>query len=355
MLVTNFGTDIAQTVYEALGASDICDYLKPNFSVAIKPNLVAPRPASDGATTHPEAVEGILRFLQEFGISPGKVSIIESSQIGDDTRRAFANCGYEPLVKKYGVSLFDLKQDSCTVLEFSGTKVEICNRALETDFLINVPVLKAHCQTNLTCTMKNLKGCIPDREKRRFHTIGLHRPIAALNALVKTGYCVVDGICGDLTFEEGGNPTYANRIVVGRDPVLVDSFCAEIIGYYPTDIEYLNIAKNWGLGGFFSPDTNLIELNTDKKPRHSVAASRLAARYEKNIHQDGACSACYAALIHALHRASGSDLRHGEICIGQGFREKPGGGLGIGDCTRHMSRFVPGCPPRATDIISALE
>ncbi|MCL2578083.1 MAG: DUF362 domain-containing protein [Defluviitaleaceae bacterium] len=350
MLVVSYGTEIEKITYETLLASDISDYLKPNFSVAIKPNLVVSRPASEGATTHPEVVAGILRFLLEFGVVASKISIIESSWIGDDTLRAFKACGYEPLREKYGVSLACLKEDSCERVEYKGISMDICKRALETDFLINVPVLKAHCQTNLTCNMKNLKGCIPDKEKRRFHTLGLHKPIAALNALLSTNYCVVDGICGDLTFEEGGNPFYANRIIAGHNVITVDSFCAELIGYQPEDVEYLNIAKKWGLGEFFSPEVPIKELFADKKPVNNAKSTRLAARYEKRIDENGACSACYAALIFALHRAGGSNEH---IFIGQGFKEKHNhGAIGIGNCTRNFLRYVPGCPPKATEIIN---
>lgn len=35
--------------------------------IGIKPNLVAPVPAEDGGTTHPEVVEGLLQYLQEHG------------------------------------------------------------------------------------------------------------------------------------------------------------------------------------------------------------------------------------------------------------------------------------------------
>jgi uncharacterized protein (DUF362 family) len=351
MLTLAYGTDISKITYETLAASDIGEYLRQDFSVAVKPNLVVSRPASEGATTHPEVTEGIVRFLLDFGVAAKKLSIIESSWIGDDTSRAFSSCGYQYLHKQYGVELFDLKQDSCVKKEAHGISMEICRRALETDFLINVPVLKAHCQTRLTCNMKNLKGCIPDREKRRFHTIGLHKPIAALNALVKTGYCVVDGICGDLTFEEGGNPTYANRIIVGRDAVLVDSFCAELIGYRPDDIEYLTLAKKFGIGEFFSHSTYVKELFSDKKPPNTFKAARTAVRYEKNIAEDGACSACYAALIHALHRVGGSNEK---FCIGQGFRQKKSDALGIGNCTKNFPRHVAGCPPKAVDIIERI-
>jgi uncharacterized protein (DUF362 family) len=218
--------------------------------VSIKPNLVVSRPANNGATTHPEVVEGIILFLMDFGIK--KIKIIESSWVGDSTRRAYKNCGYEELARKYDIPLIDLKNDSCTVHSHNGYEIDLCDEALKTDFLINVPVLKAHCQTGMTCCMKNLKGCIPDGEKRRFHSLGLHKPIAVLNVLIKTGYCVVDGICGDLSFEEGGNPVEANRIIAGRNPLLVDSFCAELIGYRPDEIAYLSYGKSLGIGEYYS-------------------------------------------------------------------------------------------------------
>ena len=315
--------------------------------------MVVSRPASDGATTHPEVVEGILLYLQNFGVAMKNVSIIESAWVGDDTRRAFKVCGYEDLRKRYGVSLHDLKSDKTTGLTFKGCRIDVCNRALETGFLINVPVLKAHSQTRLTCCLKNLKGCIPDGEKRSFHSQGLHKPIAALNGLLKTGYNVVDSVCGDLSFEEGGTPTYAGRVLVGRCPVMVDSFCAELIGLRAEDVGYLELAESWGIGRYFSPQTSVIELNASSKPTREAKASRAAERYKKLIDEDGACSACYAALVHALHRSEGR-LGSGKFHIGQGYRNKPGDGVGIGSCTKHSHVSIPGCPPKAVDIIEGV-
>ena len=58
----------------------------------------------------------------------------------------------------------------------------------------------------MTCALKNLKGCLPDREKRNFHSDGLMKPIAALGAFLKPALVIVDSICGDLNFEEGEIP-----------------------------------------------------------------------------------------------------------------------------------------------------
>ena len=354
MIVVTYGKDIVKNTYDTLTASDINLYLKADFSVSIKPNLVVSRPAYDGATTHPEVVEGIILFLKDFGVT--KIKIIESSWVGDSTKRAYKNCGYEEISRKYNVPLIDLKSDSCTSLKYGEYKIEICDEALKTDFLINVPVLKAHCQTRFTCCMKNLKGCISDSEKRKFHSLGLHKPIAALNMLVKTGYCVVDGICGDLSFEEGGNPVEANRIIAGQNPLMVDSYCAELIGYRPDEIEYLYYGKKSGVGEYYSDKIKILELNPENKPVHEIKSGRTADRYQNNsnIHEDSACSACYSSLIYAMHRLGGRINKTEKIYIGQGFKNKNGEGLGIGNCTRGFTKCVTGCPPKATDIIDML-
>ena len=351
MIVVSYGKDILKNTYEILSASDICSHLKQDMAVAIKPNLVVPGPASGGATTHPEIVEGIIRFIKDFGIN--KIRIIESSWVGDSTKRAFKDCGYEELAKVYGVPLIDLKSDETTTLLYGDTKIDICNEALDTDFLINVPVLKAHSQTRLTCCMKNLKGCIPDSEKRRFHTLGLHKPIATLNMLLKTGYCVIDGICGDLSHEEGGNPVESNRIIAGQNPLTLDSYCAELIGYKPDEIGYISYGKKLGVGEYYSQKTKLLELNRQNKPVRKPEYGRIAERYTKFIDEDAACSACYASLVFALNKLKQPHYPD-KIHIGQGYKGKGGHGIGVGDCACGYKLNVPGCPPKATDIVEKL-
>ena len=351
MIVISYGRDVEKSTYGALEASDIRSHLKQGMEVAIKPNLVVPGPASNGATTHPEVVEGIIRFIKDFGIN--NIKVIESSWVGDCTKRAFKYCNYEGLARKYGIPLIDLKDDSTTRLTHGGMNIDICNEALKTDFLINVPVLKAHCQTRLTCCMKNLKGCIPDSEKRRFHTLGLHKPIAVLNTLLKTGYCVVDGICGDLSFEEGGNPVESNRVIVGQNPLTVDSCCAELIGYKPDEIGYIAYGKELGIGEYYSEKTGLVELDAQKKPVRVPDAGRSAERYAELIEEDAACSACFASLVFALNKL-GKPRFNGKIHIGQGFAGKGGDGIGVGDCASGYVNCAKGCPPKATDILDML-
>ena len=314
--------------------------------VGIKPNLVVAKPASTGATTHPEIVAALVEYLQAHGRN--NLLILEGAWVGDSTKKAFQVCGYEELSRRYGVPLFDTKGDKTQLLNYGGISMEVCQKALEVDYLINLPVLKGHCQTLVTGALKNLKGCISDREKRHFHTLGLHRPIACLNKLLHTDFILGDGICGDLDYEEGGNPVPMHRMFCGLDPVLVDSYIASCMGYEPRSIEYIALAEQMGVGHCLSQPGQVVELNQDNsvaKPSPGGKVARLA----KYAAPKESCSACYANLIQALARLD----QEGPVCIGQGYQGQPGK-LGVGRCTAAMEASQPGCPPTTMQMLAFL-
>jgi len=351
-MVINYGLDIFRCAYDALVKSELASLIKPDSTLLIKPNMVMAKPPDLGATTHAEIVEAIIVYLREAGIE--KITIAESAWVGGNTVQAYKVCGYVQLANKYGAALLDLKSGKTKSVNIGGFVMDICEEALRADFIINVPVLKAHCQTKLTCCMKNLKGVIPDSEKRRFHTLGLHKPIALLNKAVATSFCVVDGICGDLSFEEGGNPVWRNMVIVGADPVLIDSYCANLIGYDVSEIGYLMHAKEMKLGSFYDENTQVLEMNADKKPMaQPEKIGTTVASLSKAVDEKSACSACYSALIFALHKNRRSFSE--KIKIGQGFKNLSGDGIGVGNCACGFSRHIKGCPPKANDIVKFLK
>jgi uncharacterized protein (DUF362 family) len=336
--------------YQLMDTAGIANQLNPAMRIGIKPNLVVSRSAEYGATTHPEIVEGIICYLQDHGMK--SISILEGSWIGDNTKLAFKNCGYTALSDKYGVPLIDTKHDKAVKVEHKELVLNLCESVLNIDYLINVPVLKAHCQTGMTCCMKNLKGCIPDSEKRRFHSLGLSKPIAVLGTILKPSLQIIDSVCGDLSFEEGGNPITANRIMLGFDPVLMDSYGAQLIGFIPDEIEYLRIAKTYGVGKYADETTEIMELNTDHRPKIGMQHSSVVKKLSQYINEDSACSACYSALIYALDKTGG--IPREKIKIGQGFRGKNVPGFGVGNCTSGCDCYVKGCPPKASDIVEMI-
>lgn len=350
------GKDYKQMAVRVLQAADVAaDIGDKTKRIGIKPNILAAKKASSGAVTHPELVDGVLSYLKEKGFK--NLVILEGSWVGDVTSRAVKVCGIYDVCKKHQVPFIDLQKDSYHTLDAAGMKVAVCEEALKLDYLINMPVLKGHCQTTITCALKNSKGLIPNIEKRRFHTLGLHKPIAHLNTVIHQNFILADNICGDLDFEEGGNPVVMNRVLGFWDPVLCDSFAAESMGYLPQDIEYIRLAEQLGVGSTDVAGANLVLLNGStpelKQMHHSHRVSKLASYAAP----EDACSACYGSLIYALDRLNDEGRLHGKktgtIAIGQGYRGKTGK-LGIGQCTKCFEKTLGGCPPKAVEIAEFL-
>lgn len=322
--------------------------------IGIKPNLVSPTEASYGATTHPEVVAGIIEYLREEGFAD--ISILEGSWVGDKTEEAFEVCGYRELSVTYGVPLLDMQKDSYEVCDCKGLELNICRSAVETEFLINVPVLKGHCQTKLTCALKNMKGLIPNKEKRHFHAMGLHRPIAHLNVGLHQDFVVVDHICGDLDFEDGGNPVVRNCIMAAVDPVLVDSYAASLLHYEVEEIPYISMAAELGVGcdDISQVRVRVLDQSQDEMP---LPRSRKVVELSDAVEEVESCSACYGYLIPALSMLKEEglfDRLRTKICIGQGWRGQEGE-LGVGNCTRKFKHHVPGCPPTEQEIYEFLK
>ncbi|MBF7096781.1 DUF362 domain-containing protein [Alkalibacter mobilis] len=354
-LIIVYGKDPKEMAKQVLAASKIEEMIgDKNRKIGLKPNLVVARPAEGGATTHPKMVAGAIEYLLEKGFK--NLAVIEGSWVGDRTSEAFQACGYKDLHKKYGIELIDTQKDSYKLYDCKGVDINICDSAMEVDFMINMPVLKGHCQTNVTCALKNNKGVIPNKEKRKFHTMGLHKPIAHLNVIAKNDFILVDGICGDLNFEEGGNPVPMNRIIGATDPVLCDAYICDLMGYSLEDVPYIKFAESLGVGNADTSSANLIELNEAKGFEKTFSPGRKVERLSSLVIENDACSACYGSLIHALDRLDETgELRKikKKISIGQGFKGKTGD-IGIGICTKEFDNYVNGCPPKAIEIIEFL-
>ena len=320
--------------------------------VALKPNLVLAARPEDGAVTHPGVLSGCIEYLLEHGVARDSISVIESSWVGDRTMRAMRRAGYEEVLAHYDVAFYDLKRDAARRVDSPLGSIDVCTRALDAGLLIDLPVLKGHCQTKMTCALKNLKGCIPDSEKRRYHTLGLTRPIAALASVLRPRLTVVDAICGDLDFEEGGTPVETNLMYACEDPVTADAYGRALMGLEQGDVPYIELAERWGAGSTAWSEADVVTIGEPVRSGVSARPAGTVAKLTRNVHEDSACSACYASLVRALHAVGGY---RGTISIGQGFRGKKISGLGIGRCCAGADECVMGCPPAADAIARCLK
>lgn len=351
------GTAYKQMTVELLTALNLAaDIGDKSKRIGLKPNLVVAKPAESGATTHPELVDGVLTYLKREGFE--NIVVLEGSWVGDLTSEAVRVSGIYDVCRKHDVEFIDLQKDTSAPQDAAGMEIKVCSEALAVDYLINMPVLKGHCQTTITCALKNSKGLIPNSEKRRFHTLGLHKPIAHLNAAIHQDFILVDNICGDLDFEEGGNPVVMNRILGFKDPVLCDSYAAESMGYQPYDIDYIRIAEQIGVGSSDTASAKITDLTPDGFVSRGARPTRRVQQLEQYVEAKDACSACYGSLIYALDRLNDEGALRGRekhsIAIGQGYRGGTGR-IGIGNCTACFEKHVGGCPPKAVDIAEFLK
>ncbi|MDR2158856.1 MAG: DUF362 domain-containing protein [Treponema sp.] len=349
-----YGGDPAAMAYrlaEEAGLADLAG--SRDTRIGLKPNLVVSRPAREGATTHPEIAAGLIEYLHRFGFD--RIVILEGSWVGDRTARAFGVCGYRRLAEETGVALVDTQRDRSRPCDCRGMRIDICDSARAVDFMINLPVLKGHCQTLLTCALKNHKGILPDFEKRRFHRLGLHKPIAHLNTVARNDFILVDGICGDPDFEEGGSPVYAGRLFAARDPVLCDAWAAAQMGLDAAAIPYIGLAEELGVGTADTGTAVVRELNRAAEGGGAAPAGGTMRQFAAFIREEGACSACYAALVYALSRLDPRErgtIRE-RIAVGQGFKGKRGN-TGTGACCAAFTRHCPGCPPTGAAVLAFL-
>lgn len=355
-IVMIHGTDYVRMTMELLEAVHLDQIIgERSKRIALKPNLLHVDRAENGAITHPELVEGVLRYLRQNHFS--NVCVMEGSWVGARTSQAVEASGIADICRKYEIPFIDLQKDSSYICEAHGMQLKLCSEVAKTDFMINMPVLKGHCQTRITCAMKNAKGVIPNSEKRRFHTLGLHKPIAHLNTILPPQLVLVDNICGDLNFEEGGNPVVMNRIFACLDPVLCDAYVCECIGYSVDEVPYVRIAAQLGAGNADVSRAELVLLNEPSEALPDMHASGRIRTLEVYTDARDACSACYGSLVYALERLKYQDnlrRKREKICIGQGWKEQTGV-IGIGNCTCGCRNHLPGCPPKSLDIVKFLK
>jgi uncharacterized protein (DUF362 family) len=365
------GRSVADMALELCRRGGLADMIREKCGdgdplIALKPNLVGPIPASDGATTHPEIAEAVLSYLKKNGFK--RIVVMESSWVGDRTSDSLLVTGFGELCRRMDVPFWDLQEDRGFAVDAAGLELNICERVREVDYLINLPVLKGHCQTRMTCALKNMKGCIPSSEKRRFHRMGLHDPIGHLAAAVHQDFIIADAICPDLLFEDGGNPVQLDRMICAADPVLMDAYGSQILAIKQEEVSYIRIAAALGAG---CPDTSQAEVSfyLEKREHEQDAGIRyiraevpslpwnrdpggMLIRLREHVDEVDSCSACCGTLIPVLQKLEQEgklDQIPDKICIGQGYRGKTGN-LGIGNCTSLFCHTLKGCPPTADEM-----
>lgn len=219
---------------------------RPVKRVAIKPNLCYYWDAYTGYTTDPRIVSGIIDILRDRHGSDVEIQVVESDATAMRTRHAFKMLGYGKLAKEKAVELFNLSEDNVQEITVNVKGQELSYRVpcllQKVDLFVNVPKLKTMRETQITCAMKNIFGCIASPRKIIYHRL-LNEAIVGINKILRPHITVVDGLTA-----LGSLPARVGLIMASTDPFSVDWVASQIMGYDPSSIRFLAIAAQEKLG-----------------------------------------------------------------------------------------------------------
>jgi len=249
-----------ESVRSAVDLSHGLDHLPSKANVFIKPNIVFWTRTTLfpkwGVVTTSRVVEDMVILLKERGID--EITIVEGTVTYDPKDRetaahAFESLGYNVLKRRYGIKTLNIFERPFKRIDLGADVVLNFNEdILQSDFVVNLPVLKTHAQTVVSLGIKNLKGLIDVNSRRKCHSPhpekNLHYMVARLANKLPPSFTLLDGI---YTTERGpffeGRLRRSNILIASSDIFSVDKVGAKVLGYDPSEVPHLvHAAQDFG-------------------------------------------------------------------------------------------------------------
>lgn len=370
------GENVIETVRKTLGLlGGLGDVIRRGDTVLINPNYAVPMKSETGATTNPEVVVGLIEAVKEAGAK--EIFVAESSIVGFDAGRVMTELGVKQMFEEAGARVINLDEDQNDVLERKVPrgkllkKIRIFRSAAECDVLISVPVLKTPIYTRVSLGMKNLKGTLPDSQKKMFHRVGvrkateensdLDRCIADMMTVHHPHFTVIDGMVGQEGFVPGagicGTPVKMNTIIAGSDFVAVDAMGAYIMGMDSLGVNHIRYSDEMGLGEAHIENVRVTGEDPDRARRafRPAIPDEIGDYGNITLVEGGSCSACSFGLRWTLNAFEPKQIEKWEKTIFfVGSTPEPperieGKPFLIGKCACRLAMEkatkVTGCPP----------
>jgi uncharacterized protein (DUF362 family) len=363
-------------------AIELCDgfkHLADSDRVLLKPNITfCGRLPPYGMVTTSVVMEALILLLLEHGcrsitIGEGSVNVAGSS-----TGKGYRWTGMARLARKYGAKLVDFNQGPFKRVNLGSVGVQVSEAALETDFLVNVPVLKTHGHTRVSLGLKNLKGCLSPESKSRMHgTNRLDHMICLLAEVIRSDLTIIDGV---YMLEMGpdtllGTAQRKDLIIASRDAFACDVVGSAVLGFHASDIGYL---KEYAQRQNRCLDAGAIQVKGEiiadvvESPRwradtgEELLAPEGVTGLSVPYSGETLCSRCYAtmgsALLMLCKDNPNTDFGNVELYCGK-VTQYPGDigkVLLYGDCAIKSNRAlfdaarIAGCPPGLTKSLFAI-
>ena len=226
------------SIREAIG--DIIDRLGLSSELIGKRSLLKINAMSDelfpGRNTSPWVLDGALSELQSR--FAGTDFLIVDADVAGSRQfdRACEQWGYRAIARRRDVRILNLSEAPVVAVPTSNPccpSLEFPEIVLKADSIINLPVVKTHVLTGISCALKNHWGLLP-RLRYQYHPF-VHEVIAEINRQIQhTIATIVDGtICIEGSGPKTGVPRVCNVLFAGRDRVAVDAAVLDFIGMDP--------------------------------------------------------------------------------------------------------------------------
>ena len=249
-LVVARGSDAARLVRAALaGLGGMGRFVKRGETVLVKPNMAWDRTPEQGANTHPDVVAEVVRQCRDAGAR----RVIVADNAVHDAQRVALRSGIRAAVHAAGGRLV-LPDDSGFEWATLGGSVlaswDVLSVLFRADRLVNLPVVKHHSLSRMTCGLKNQMGLIGGSRGRLHQEI--HPALVDLLAAFRPTLTVVDATRVMMRNGPTGgrleDVATVNAVAAGTDPVACDAWAARQLGLDPGDVGHVVLADGRGLG-----------------------------------------------------------------------------------------------------------
>lgn len=225
--------------------------------VFIKPNIVFWSKSAIfpkwGVITTSRVVADVVKLLVEYGlkdITIGEGTVVLDPKDKETQEDAYRRLGYRSLEKQYGIkciSVFDRPFEKVDL--DAGLSLNFNTDILNSDLVIDLPVLKTHAQTVVSLGIKNLKGTIDINSRKKCHNVDgnrdLHFYVSKLSQKFPNILTVIDGIYSN---ERGpafdGKARRTNLLIASWDVLSADLVGATILGHSPEKVPHLVHSAN---------------------------------------------------------------------------------------------------------------
>jgi uncharacterized protein (DUF362 family) len=237
-------------------------------SVIVKPNFVFDKKTRYPTTSDESSVLTTVQYLQKEGFGDITVADRRGKRKNGRAGGKFDWSGLNDLAEDGGFRTDSLMDDAEAPTVHVGDarwttmpSIGVIRKIYEAGLIINMPTLKKHSQTNLTCSLKNNMGVLDVPTTNYMHLWGddnkaahdsmpsdevtrrLCVAVAEAAMAVSPEMTVIDArkvLCKNHVSFASGDMREANRLIISGDPVAADVFAAGVLKevYEPYDLGF---------------------------------------------------------------------------------------------------------------------